>query len=235
MEESRVDRKKKEARERILGAAEQLFVVEHSYEETTIREIARRADVSIGTVYAHFKTKAQILAELISINTGRIKFRMQEAIPEDASGAEQMEALLGFFETLRRDPNIGLYSKLPPLSSRLNDADPVPGVLMAGKEFSGFRTILTGILRKGSADGTMRHIKKPDITAAILMNISLSFILDLEFETASFAHTPLLHQYDSNTIFAGFYEGIRNALGIAPPPPQKTPAHQAKRLKNSLT
>jgi hypothetical protein len=37
--ESRIERKKKEAKERILAAAEQLFVVEHSYDETTIREI----------------------------------------------------------------------------------------------------------------------------------------------------------------------------------------------------
>jgi AcrR family transcriptional regulator len=206
--ESRIERKKKEAKDRILAAAEQLFVVEHSYEETTIREIARRADVSIGTVYSHFKTKAQILTELIAINTDRIKLKMREAIPANATGAEQMKAFLLFFETLRRDPKIALYFRLPTLTRQPEDS--------AGLEqnFSGFRAILTGILRNGNADGTMRPLKDPDLTATILMNIALSFIFDLEFETASFAHTPLLHRYDSNTVFSGFYDLIWNALGI---------------------
>jgi AcrR family transcriptional regulator len=208
MEESRVDRRKKEARERILAAAEQLFVVEHSYQETTIREIARRADVSIGTVYSHFKTKAQILAELISINTERIKRKMHKAIPRDAAGAGQMEAFLHYFETLRRDPKIALYFRLPVLSKQTEDSAGLE------QEFSGFRAILTEILQKGNADGTMRPLKDPDITATILMNITLSFIFDLEFETASFAHTPLLRRYDSDAVFAGFYDLIRNALGI---------------------
>ncbi|WP_169312610.1 TetR/AcrR family transcriptional regulator [Leadbettera azotonutricia] len=208
--ESRVDRKKKEAKGRILAAAKQLFAAEHSYGETTIREIANKADVSIGTVYSHFSTKAQILSELISINTDRIKLKMQEAIPAQAAGAEQMEAFLFFFETLRRDPNIALYFRLPTLTGQ-------PGN-NAGmeQEFSGFRAILTDILRKGNADGSIRPLKDPDITATILMNITLSFIFDLEFETTPFAHIPMLHQYDSDTIFSGFYDLIRNALGIEP-------------------
>jgi hypothetical protein len=97
------------------------------------------------------------------------------------------------------------------LSRQTNDNDGLE------QEFSGFRAILTEILQKGNADGTMRRLKDPDITATILMNISLSFIFDLEFETSSFAHTPLLHRYDSNTVFMGFYDLIRNALGIESP------------------
>jgi AcrR family transcriptional regulator len=211
--ESRVERKKKEAREHILSAAEQLFIVEHSYEETTIREIARRADVSIGTVYAHFKTKVLILAELVSANTDRIILKMKAAIPPDVTGAEQMETLLKFFEKLRRDPLIALYCRLPNFTpERAADSK-------QQDDFSGFRTIFSNILKNGNDDGSMRHIKNPDLTAAIIMNISLSFIM--EAETSSFTHTPLLHHYDANTVFAGFYEVIRNALGIEAPEKSK--------------
>jgi AcrR family transcriptional regulator len=222
--ESRIERKKKEARERILAAAEQLFVVEHSYEETTIREIARRADVSVGTVYSHFKTKAQILTELIAINTDRIKLKMREAIPEKAGGARQMEAFLGFFETLRGDPKIALYFRLPTLARQPEDIADLEQI------FSGFREILTGILRQGNADGTIRPLKNPDITATILMNISLSFIFD--FETTSFAHTPMLHSYDSDTLFLGFYDLIWNALGIKTVP--KTGAKKALKKPQKI-
>jgi AcrR family transcriptional regulator len=214
IQESRIERKKKAARKRILTAAEQLFVVEHSYEEATIREIADLADVSIGTVYSHFKTKARILAELISINTERIKLRMREAIPQGVTGAEQMEAFLSFFEKLRSDPIIALYCRLPPLTGQMKEN---PGL---EEKFSGFRTILADILRNGNTDGTIGPIKDPDITAAILMNISLSFILDLELEAFSFAHTPLLRSYDSNTILLGFYDLVRAALGMVSPKKQ---------------
>jgi hypothetical protein len=74
----------------------------------------------------------------------------------------------------------------------------------------------------------MRHIKNPDLTAAIIMNISLSFIM--EAETSSFTHTPLLYHYDANTVFGGFYEVIRNALGIeAPGKGSKKPGKSSKK------
>jgi AcrR family transcriptional regulator len=56
---SRMERKKQEARERILAAAQKLFVVDQRYERVTIREIAELADVSVGAVYLHFKTKGR--------------------------------------------------------------------------------------------------------------------------------------------------------------------------------
>jgi hypothetical protein len=136
---------------------------------------------------------------------------MLETIPANATGAEQMEAFLLFFEALRGDPKIALYFRLPPLTRQSADSTGLEQI------FSGFQTILTDILRKGNADSTMRPLKDPVITAAILMNITLSFIFDLEFETASFAHSPLLRRYDSNIIFFGFYDLIRNALGMEAP------------------
>jgi hypothetical protein len=53
---TRTERKKREAKERILAATEHFFIAENSYNETTMREIADRADVGIGSVYNHFKT-----------------------------------------------------------------------------------------------------------------------------------------------------------------------------------
>jgi hypothetical protein len=159
---------------------------------------------------------------------------MQEAIPANATGAKQMEAFLGFFETLRRDPKIALYFRLPALARQPEDSADLEQI------FSGFRAILTGILRQGNADGTMRPLKDSGLTSTILMNISLSFIFDLEFETASFAHTPLLQHYDSNTVFLGFYDLIWHALGIEGVPkatsalkkPPKNPKKSTKTKKN---
>jgi len=56
-------------RERILAAAREVFA--ESGAEAQIDDVARRAGVGVGTVYRHFATKEQLLAELV-----RQKFRL---------------------------------------------------------------------------------------------------------------------------------------------------------------
>ena len=56
--------KQKERRRRdILDAAARLLVAQ-GYEETTIEEIAERAEVGVGTVYNYFRSKAELLMAL---------------------------------------------------------------------------------------------------------------------------------------------------------------------------
>ena len=55
--ESRSDRRKARTVAAILDAAEHLFL-EHGFHSTTVEEIAARADVSVGSIYVHFKGKA---------------------------------------------------------------------------------------------------------------------------------------------------------------------------------
>ena len=56
----RRERKKLRTREAIQNAAFELFA-ERGYRETTIREIAERADVAPRTVTVHFPTKEELL------------------------------------------------------------------------------------------------------------------------------------------------------------------------------
>ena len=58
---SKVERRRMDARRRILDAAQQLFLVESSYDKATISDIARCADVSVGVVYLLFKDKYAIV------------------------------------------------------------------------------------------------------------------------------------------------------------------------------
>lgn len=58
------DRQSRKAatRERVIAAARELFI-RQGYEETTVREIARHARVSVGSVFTSFATKAEILSQ----------------------------------------------------------------------------------------------------------------------------------------------------------------------------
>ena len=60
---SRRERRKLEIRERILDTALELFE-SRGYEETTVGEIAERADIAYGTFFNHFPTKLDLLQEL---------------------------------------------------------------------------------------------------------------------------------------------------------------------------
>jgi TetR/AcrR family transcriptional regulator, regulator of autoinduction and epiphytic fitness len=64
----RRERKAQATRQRILGAAEALFVRD-GYVSTTMAAVADEADVAVQTVYAVFGTKRAILAELLAIRT----------------------------------------------------------------------------------------------------------------------------------------------------------------------
>lgn len=60
----RREREKKEFREKILAAAEELFA-RNGYGEVTIRKIAEKIEYSPPTIYEYFKNKADILQHII--------------------------------------------------------------------------------------------------------------------------------------------------------------------------
>ena len=62
--EGRVERRKARTRAALLSAARQLFA-SRGMEQTTIAEIAERADVAIGSFYNYFASKEQLLEALL--------------------------------------------------------------------------------------------------------------------------------------------------------------------------
>ncbi len=75
---SRRERKKQETRQRLLDAALQLFR-EHSYGDTTVKQITEAADVAKSTFFNYFATKDAILPALIE---WRLKKLEEALLPE---------------------------------------------------------------------------------------------------------------------------------------------------------
>ncbi len=63
----RRERERTETREKILEAAREMFV-EHGYEQTTMRGIAKRIEYTPTAIYHHFKDKESMLAEICAID-----------------------------------------------------------------------------------------------------------------------------------------------------------------------
>jgi AcrR family transcriptional regulator len=78
-------------RERIVEAARAAFAEQGP--EAQIDDIARRADVGVGTVYRHFPTKDALMGELIRLKLTAIRDRARRWL---AAGGDPGEAFRGF-------------------------------------------------------------------------------------------------------------------------------------------
>ena len=224
---SRIDRRKQEARARILEAAEQLFVFEASYEQATIREIARRADISVGAVYLHFKTKADILAALIAAHGERIRRIIEEATSRPGRSAfQRIEDLIKVFEELRLDKTFLLYGRIAFIMSQ--DAIDELSQRMAVDELRNVLRIVTGIMTQGIADGSIRSDMDPELRAVTFLNIGMAFTRDVLFN-ASLGLPERFFSFEPEEIFKAFSKIILDSLRapgsseVCPPPVSVSP------------
>ena len=74
------DDQKRATRERVLEAARDLFN-EVGYDETTIRAIAERAGVSVGSVFTTFASKAEVLSHVMDSRLGELYGEFDRVLP----------------------------------------------------------------------------------------------------------------------------------------------------------
>jgi TetR/AcrR family transcriptional regulator, cholesterol catabolism regulator len=97
--------KKEATRRRVLDAARELFETE-GYEETTVRAIARRAGVSVGSVFTNFQCKLDILSEVMGERLSELYEELDRVGHQlRGSTADRLRSLFGLFfafETRRK-------------------------------------------------------------------------------------------------------------------------------------
>ena len=168
----RMERKQEEARRRILDAARALFLSESGYEKATVRDIAEEADVSVGGVYLHFRSKPEILAALIQNHLTKVDRyfgEIQELEGLEATGAEKFLLFLEKFEQLatpeEKDSQL-MVQLLSRLGSGLDQA--IGDMLVPHAKH--IIDILCSILTLGGKDGSLSPIitKKPRKAAIVI-------------------------------------------------------------------
>ncbi|MDK0517929.1 TetR/AcrR family transcriptional regulator [Streptomyces sp. ML-6] len=83
-------------RERLLDAARQLLA-EGGYAAASVSALARRADVSTGSVYNHFASKQELLAAVFRHVAGHELDAVRKAVRAREGVAEQLRALVEVF------------------------------------------------------------------------------------------------------------------------------------------
>ena len=117
-------------RERLIIAACQLFY-QHGVERTTLAEIAELADVPLGNVYYYFKTKNDLIATVLEVQSGQIASTVGTIESDHLCPKERLKALVTQLAEHRE--MIGLYgSPLGSLCSELTKRSDRPNVAATG-------------------------------------------------------------------------------------------------------
>jgi len=89
--------RKQATRRRVLDSARELFE-EVGYDEATIRAIARRAGVSVGSVFTSFASKSHVLSEVMAERLTELYADLERVIPHlRGSTADRCRSLFAVF------------------------------------------------------------------------------------------------------------------------------------------
>jgi len=156
------DDQKLATREKVLEAARDLFN-ETGYEETTIRAIAERAGVSVGSVFTTFASKAEVLSHVMDKRLGDLYAEFDRVVPFlRGSTADRLCSIFAIhyeFETRR----VKLFlAHIAASYSPSND----PGVTPYGRNER-----LTQMLREVLEDGVRRGDVRPDLDPQLAIDV----------------------------------------------------------------
>jgi len=97
-----VDGAKNRRRMRIVKAAADLFM-QQGYRKTSVDEIARRAEVAKGTVYLHFKNKAELLMQAIGFEKRVLIERLGPILDGELPEEERLRFYVRLLLTVARE------------------------------------------------------------------------------------------------------------------------------------
>lgn len=117
--------------------------------DTQMDEIAREANVGVGTVYRHFPTKEDLVAALAELRFERLAEFAREALSEDDPGAS-------FERFLRRGAELQVADRS--LSEVMRDR---PEVMQAAAERAGLLDLSGEVMARAQAAGHVREDAEP--------------------------------------------------------------------------
>lgn len=161
---TRRERKKQETRRRIFRAAFDLFR-EKGFQETTVEEIAERADVGKGTVFNHFPRKRSFLSALFEDWVSRITEEMGPVETWTGPTRSKLERQFLFLANLSaQSPDLfreAVFEHLRTLPE-LKELPP------AGAPVWEFLAMTRAVIEQGQRDGDIRADLNLDHAASLL-------------------------------------------------------------------
>lgn len=199
-------RTKRARRQRILRAAKQAFC-QHGFRLASMEEIARRAGLSVGTLYLYFKGKEELYVSLLIESMQRFADALEGIRAGDQPPAVKLRAVWDFFYAYRQQFPASYQALL-----RLHDPDlqeAVSAEVMAdlkrraAKNFS----LAAAIVEEGMRQGVYRH-RPPRQVVDLLWSLFIGMVHLMETRQhlgLQVGSLEALHR----TAFQVFEEGLR--------------------------
>lgn len=126
------------------------------------------------TIYQYFTNQSDIAWALLEGIFEKSKDVRHHALQLDGTGYERIAAFLsGFLQSLMHDP--GNFRFLAQFDSMYAGKQDVARLLeMTQRIFGGAPALVTGIIREGIEDGSLRPDLEPALTAAAIVNVTLA-------------------------------------------------------------
>ena len=208
---ARMERKQRETHQRILEAARALFTGESGYENTTVRKIADCADVSVGTVYLHFRSKSEILAELVKEFEASAMEGFKVGLSEDLSGLEQLKLFLSMFKRITSDNNTKLFIQLLIRLGMNQDMNEAVAETTA-PYINQLIAMLAASIAKGIEDGSFPFKTKDSLLTATVLFQCFEGLTVFNFDPRQ-APGFMSSNFSVEEIFTGFTEFLLDGLG----------------------
>ncbi len=163
-------RKATESKKIILEAASEVFA-ERGYSRTTIREVARRAGISIGGIYIYFQNKEELYLELTRDQMET--FRRGTEILGDKKPLVALNALIEYYldYAIKKTSMVSMHFK----EHDLEFIKPLKKAFLNSQ-----KKLAIDILKKGVTEGTFKDINCEEAAEVILFSLR-GAILDYLF------------------------------------------------------
>lgn len=162
----RRERNKADKLRRIKDAAYALFC-ERGFDQTTTREIARRAGVALGTLFTYASDKRDLLFLVYNDRQDELRRESFAAIPEDAPFVDQIVALFApFYAQFASEP--GFTRDL------LRELTFYTSGVQAPRFQAGRQSIVTRVrelVEDAAADGRLAEIDDPGLVAEMIFGL----------------------------------------------------------------
>ena len=186
-------------RRKILEAAVMCFL-ENGYHQTGVRDIAKRAGVSLGNLYNHFPGKHDLLAEIAALEKSDLD-PFLELLSDQAPARVVLERFIAAYSAYLSAPeNVLLTTEI------VSEAIRKPDIAeMFVKNRNLLVSAVTGVLVRGAAEGDFRSLQDPEETAHLVLAL-----ID------GGAYRGVLEDADRRRALAVLKEFINAALGSGP-------------------
>jgi AcrR family transcriptional regulator len=186
--ETKRDRELKSRRAHILEAALMNFL-EKGYHQTGVRDIAKRAGVSLGNLYNHFSGKHAVLAEIAALESEELQPFMSDLRSDDDTWEVLEGFMLRYLIHLSAPENVILSLEIASEAVRKPD---IAEMFLANQ--NALLDALAALLTRGGKEGCFRLLPDTREAASLILDAMEGKALraTLQSDGTPVDHTELL-------------------------------------------